>query len=91
MARTAEAARRIQARKLRRARSTPMGFDNTWQMYRHCELCGKPYCCNNYADHKPRYMRWKGLIICAECRYKFLPTLKKAMDKGLVKYRKKYA
>jgi len=88
VARSAEAARRIRARQLKRRRGTPEGFDHSWHQYRNCDLCGKPYVTNNYADHKPRLLRWKGYIICATCRYKVLPAIKKLVDERVLKYRK---
>lgn len=65
------------AKKVDRASDGPFGTDLKW---RNCGLCGRPYCCNNYPDRKTRISRYRGVEICAFCKYnciKYIPKLEK--------------
>lgn len=86
MARTAEAARRIRARKLDR-RGLPVD-DRSWMKFKNCELCGRPYCVNNYSDHKTRLRKWQGFIICAYCQFSGVKMINQLVKAGVLKYTK---
>lgn len=38
-----------------------------WQKYARCFACKHLFCCNNYADRKPRVKRFMGKIYCVNC------------------------
>lgn len=61
-----------------------------WQKLRRCELCGEPYCANNYPDHKTRVYRWFGFEVCAYCRFKIIPTINRLTGLDVLKVSKKY-
>lgn len=44
-------------------------IDQSWLKYRNCDICGRPFCVNNYADRRVRVPRYRGRIICSFCRY----------------------
>jgi hypothetical protein len=85
LTRTKEVARRIAARKDRRGLDTP---DRSWMKFRNCELCERPYCCNNYADHKVRVYKWQGYEVCAYCRFGAVKMLNQLLQMGVVKFTK---
>ena len=65
------------AKKVDRALDGPFRPDLVW---RKCKLCKRPYAANNYQDGKTRVYRWRGIEVCAHCRYnclKYLPRLQK--------------
>lgn len=88
MARTAEAHRRQQERKALRLRQTAEAPE--WQIWRICDVCQQSYCANNYADHKVRIKKWKGLEVCAYCRIHILKNLPRLMELGILKFTKAY-
>jgi hypothetical protein len=88
MARTVEAHRRQQERK--RLRMKDKNEAPQWQVWRTCDLCGKPYCANNYADKKVRVKRWKDIEICAYCYIHVIKNLKPLFERGIIKLAKKY-
>jgi len=57
--------------------------------YVTCELCGKRFCCNNYADRKARVKRYQGKICCAYCQFHALPVIRKLIDEKILKLGKK--
>lgn len=58
--------------------------------FRHCELCGRQYCCNNSEDRKVRVTKWHGIELCAHCRHNVLPGVRRLMDRKIIKLGKKY-
>lgn len=46
------------------------------------------YVANNYEDRKVRLVRWQGIIICANCRYKVIPHIKSLIEGGVLRITK---
>lgn len=44
------------------------GIDRSWQRFTYCRICNQKICVNNYADHKVRLPKVKGIIMCPWCK-----------------------
>lgn len=42
-------------------------FDQRTAVYKLCEICGQPFCINNWDDKKPRTPKFKDFVICGGC------------------------
>ena len=84
--RTAEAYRRIQARK-ERIRNEQWG-GASWKKWRICAVCENAYCANNYQDHRTRIQRFRGVEICAYCRFHCIKHLPRLQELGVIKLKK---
>lgn len=62
--------------------------DRSWMKYITCGLCGKKFCCNNYADRKPRAKRYLDRYCCSYCWYHAVPVIKTLLDDKVLKVRK---